>query len=140
MAQSPTYPEPCVGGLVLNPEQKILLIKSEKWFGKYVLPGGHIELGETMEQALQREMREETGLDVFDMSEIALRTPAMLQLGASKRFPSMLKNTPRPKGRGVFLTSDFSCSRSLCTGRNTGNRSISSSLIFPAERSLLRCG
>jgi len=31
----------------------------------------------------------------IDVSEIALRTPAMLQLGASKRFPSMLKNTPR---------------------------------------------
>ncbi|HLD06103.1 MAG TPA: hypothetical protein VJC16_01035, partial [Candidatus Nanoarchaeia archaeon] len=32
----------------------------------------------------------------LNVSEIALRTPAMLQLGASKRFPSMLKNTPRP--------------------------------------------
>lgn len=42
-------------------------MKSHKWRGKYVVPGGHIELGETMEEALVREVKEETGLDVFDI-------------------------------------------------------------------------
>ncbi|HLD05969.1 MAG TPA: methyltransferase [Candidatus Nanoarchaeia archaeon] len=43
----------------------------------------------------------------FDMSEIALRTPALFQHGASKRFPSMLKNTPPSLGCGVFDTIIF---------------------------------
>lgn len=58
------YPEPTVGALIVNEEGKILLTKSHKWFDKYTLPGGHIELGETMEEALKREVKEEVGLDV----------------------------------------------------------------------------
>lgn len=60
------YPEPTVGGLVVNRKGEVLLLKSHKWGGRYVLPGGHIELGETMEQALVREIKEETGLDIHD--------------------------------------------------------------------------
>ena len=58
------YPEPTVGALIVNKEGKILLVKSHKWFDKYTLPGGHIEVGETMVEAVKREVKEEVGLDV----------------------------------------------------------------------------
>lgn len=61
------YPEPTVGALIFNQEAKIFLMTSPKWKGKYVIPGGHIELGETIEQALKREIKEETNLDIFDI-------------------------------------------------------------------------
>src|SRR3989338_10893667 len=61
------YPEPTVGAVMVNPEGKIFLMKSPKWKGKYVIPGGHIELGESMEEALHREIKEETGLDIHDL-------------------------------------------------------------------------
>jgi nucleoside triphosphatase len=59
------FPEPTVGGLVVNEEGKILLVSSHKWFDKLTIPGGHIELGETMRDAVIREVKEEVGLDVF---------------------------------------------------------------------------
>ena len=63
-SHSQVYPEPTVGALIVNKEGKILLTKSHKWFDKYTLPGGHIEVGETMKEAVIREVKEEAGLDV----------------------------------------------------------------------------
>ena len=60
------YPEPTVGALIFNQEKEIFLMTSPKWKGKYVIPGGHIEMGEEIEQALRREIKEETNLNIFD--------------------------------------------------------------------------
>ncbi|MDD5254288.1 MAG: NUDIX domain-containing protein [Candidatus Nanoarchaeia archaeon] len=67
------YPEPICGALIFNSANKIFLMKSYKWNNKYGIPGGHIELGETKEEALKREMKEETGLDIFDIEFIFLQ-------------------------------------------------------------------
>lgn len=67
------FPEPTAGALIFNPEGKVLLIKSHKWGNKYVIPGGHIELGETIEEALRREIKEETGLDARDFEFICIQ-------------------------------------------------------------------
>ena len=67
------YPEPTVGALIFNPEGKLLLVKSHKWRDKYVIPGGHIELGETIETALRREIKEETNLDIYDIEFLIMQ-------------------------------------------------------------------
>ncbi len=67
------YPEPTVGALIFNTENKILLVRSHKWRDKYVIPGGHIELGETNLKALIREIKEETGLDIYDIEYIGFQ-------------------------------------------------------------------
>ena len=61
------YPEPTVGALILNSAGEMLLVQSHKWKGKYVIPGGHIELGERAADSARREAKEETGLDVYDI-------------------------------------------------------------------------
>ena len=61
------FPEPTVGALILDPHGRLFLMKSHKWRNKYVVPGGHIELGERIEDALRREIKEETGLDIHDI-------------------------------------------------------------------------
>jgi nucleoside triphosphatase len=58
------YPEVTVGALVVNARGEILLCKSRKWKNKFVIPGGHVELGETLEHTVKREVKEETGLSL----------------------------------------------------------------------------
>jgi nucleoside triphosphatase len=64
------FPEPTVGAFIFNTNGELLLLKSHKWPGKYVVPGGHVELGERIEDAAIREAKEETGLDVYDLEFI----------------------------------------------------------------------
>lgn len=65
---SRAYPDrPFVGvGAVIVDEKRVVLVKrgSEPLRGQWSLPGGAVELGETLEACVVREMREETGLDV----------------------------------------------------------------------------
>lgn len=36
------YSEPTVGALIFDPAGRLFLMKSHKWGGKYVVPGGHV--------------------------------------------------------------------------------------------------
>lgn len=67
------YPEPTVGALIFNPEGELFLMKSHKWRGRYVVPGGHIELGESIVEAVIREVKEETNLDVYDVQFLCMQ-------------------------------------------------------------------
>jgi 8-oxo-dGTP diphosphatase len=57
---------PCVGAIVRDDEGRLLLIQRghEPEAGRWSLPGGRVEPGESDAQALAREMLEETGLIV----------------------------------------------------------------------------
>jgi ADP-ribose pyrophosphatase len=51
-------------GAVVFRENKVLLVKRNKPPGKglWAIPGGRLELGETLQEAAEREVREETGV------------------------------------------------------------------------------
>lgn len=62
---TPAFPRgiEVVGSAVIeNPAGEILLVQSPKWGDKWVLPGGHIEPGESIVAATVREAQEEVAL------------------------------------------------------------------------------
>ena len=67
------FPEPTVGGLIQRQDGTVLLCDSHKWPGLYTVPGGHVELGETCEDALVREIKEEVGLDVSVLELVSIQ-------------------------------------------------------------------
>jgi 8-oxo-dGTP diphosphatase len=62
------YPErPLVGvGAIILRHDQVLLVQrgSEPSYGKWSVPGGLVELGESLQEAVAREVKEEVGLDV----------------------------------------------------------------------------
>ncbi len=66
---------PSVYGILIEDNQVLL---SKQW-GEYVFPGGGIDIGETIEEALQREFWEETGLSV-EVGEIVTCGSALFML------------------------------------------------------------
>jgi len=58
-----------VGAIVEDAAGRILLVKHVPqrggfWQGKWICPGGKLELGETIEDGIKREVREETQLEI----------------------------------------------------------------------------
>ena len=89
------FPEPSVGALIINKDGKIFLMKSHKWSNKYIIPGGHIELGETILQTVKREAKEETGMDVYNIKFLLVQE---------------IINDPLFYKKKHFISFDYSCS------------------------------
>jgi 8-oxo-dGTP diphosphatase len=68
VADSRAYPDrPYVGvGAVIVADSKVLIVKRkyDPMAGQWSIPGGAVEVGETLEDSIAREMLEETGLDI----------------------------------------------------------------------------
>ena len=74
MIKNTEYPErPIAGvGVVVFRNEEVLLVKRKKapYKGQWSIPGGKQELGETVTQAARRELMEETGVEVNELTLI----------------------------------------------------------------------
>ena len=74
MRKNIEYPErPIAGvGVVVFRNEEVLLVKRKKdpYKGQWSIPGGKQELGETVTQAARRELMEETGVEVNELTLI----------------------------------------------------------------------
>jgi 8-oxo-dGTP diphosphatase len=58
-----------VGAVIEDDEGRILLVKHKQerggyWQGKWICPGGELEVGEEIKEGIKREVKEETNLEV----------------------------------------------------------------------------
>ena len=70
----PTRPYLAVSAAIFRGERVLIVRRARPPArGLYTLPGGVVELGETLEQAVIREIREETGLDIEPLALAGFR-------------------------------------------------------------------
>ena len=108
MTSSREYPErPVVGvGGVVIEEGRALLIRrgSEPLCGQWSIPGGTLELGESLQEGVGRELREETGLEV--------RVLELIEVFDRLYFDEGTDTTAEKQGpRFHFVIVDYLCER-----------------------------
>jgi ADP-ribose pyrophosphatase YjhB (NUDIX family) len=102
----PDRPVVGVGGVVILDGRALLIRRgSEPLKGQWSIPGGILELGETLIEAVSRELREETSLEVrvLDLIEVFER----IFSGADANPPVPLAVPPRPQYHFVIV--DYLC-------------------------------
>ena len=130
MTSSREYPQrPMVGvGGVVIAEGRALLIRrgSEPLLGEWSIPGGMLELGETLEEGVARELLEETGLTVrvIELIEVFDRIYVESTAGANEQ-----KKGPRFH----YVIVDYLCER--VAGEAVAGSDVTE-LVFASEEEL----
>lgn len=106
MAFSREYPERPVigvGGVIVDRGRTVLIRRgTEPLRGEWSIPGGTIEIGETLEDAVRRELREETGLAVRVLELIELFDRIYMENAASSA-------QDKKKPRYHYVIADYLC-------------------------------
>lgn len=92
-----------VGGVIVDRGRTVLIRRgTEPLRGEWSIPGGTIEIGETLEDAVRRELREETGLAVRVLELIELFDRIYMENAASSR-------QDKKKPRYHYVIADYLC-------------------------------
>ena len=62
-----------VGALIFDVTEKVLMVRTHKWSNLWGIPGGKVKWGETSEDALRREIDEETNLKIEDIQFVLVQ-------------------------------------------------------------------
>jgi len=111
----PEQPLVGVGGVVIESERALLIRRGgPPMEGQWSIPGGMLELGETLTQGVARELAEETGLDVNVLDIIEVLERIFPALPGADGAPG---DAARPQYHFVIL--DYLCEArggTLCAG------------------------
>jgi 8-oxo-dGTP diphosphatase len=94
-----------VGGVIIDDGRALLIRRgSEPLLGEWSIPGGTLELGETLEEGVARELREETGVEVRVLELIEVFDRIYVESTAGEHEP---KKGPRFH----YVIVDYLCER-----------------------------
>ncbi len=99
-------PVATVGALLHDGAGRLLMVRTAKWGGRWGIPGGKIERGEPAEEALRREMREETGLEISEIRFVMVQDCIDSQEFFRKEHFLLLNYTARALPGAVTLNEE----------------------------------
>jgi 8-oxo-dGTP diphosphatase len=107
--KTPLLTTDCV---ICDQGKRVLLIRrrNEPFKGAYALPGGFVDIGETVEAACRREVLEETGLTVGALKLVGVYSdPARDPRGhtVSVAYVTELPHAPQPKPGSDAVTAEW---------------------------------
>lgn len=105
----PERPIVGVGGVIIA-EERVLLARrgSEPMRGEWSIPGGALEVGESLAEGVMRELREETGLAVR-VVELIEALDRILPEPSEYRQQAVSLEGARPRARYHFVILDYLC-------------------------------
>ena len=109
----PAAPVIAVGAIILYQDRIVFVRRAkEPAKGRWTFPGGGVELGEALEDAVRREVLEETGLQV-DVGEVATVLDRVVrdEAGAVRYHYIIVDYYARPVGGALRPGSDVSDAR-----------------------------
>lgn len=114
----PPHPRVGVGGVVVH-RGRVLLVRRAcpPLQGEWSIPGGLVEIGETLANAVEREVKEETGLEVEALEVIGVFEGLFPQTKARQTARAV----PRSM-RYHYVLIDFRCALGPGRGRNPRSR------------------
>ena len=105
----PERPIVGVGGVVVDNGRALLIRRgNEPLLGQWSIPGGTLELGETLAEGTAREVKEETGLEVNVLDMIETFERINFGRGADETWSSIEE---RRRPRFHFVIVDYLCER-----------------------------
>src|SRR5438034_3565159 len=105
----PERPIVGIGGVVIEGGRALLIRRgNEPLMGQWSIPGGTLELGETLREGTARELTEETGLEVNVIEMIEVFERINFGRGADETWTTMEE---RRRPRFHFVIVDYLCER-----------------------------
>lgn len=96
-------------GFVVNKDHSKMLMVYHKKLGKWLAPGGHLEENETPSEAVRREVKEETGVDIeiIDNSHLEITPEPNKELLLETPMFMLAEHIPANKKDEAHIHLDF---------------------------------
>lgn len=135
-------------GFVLHPERKLLLVHHKK-LGVWLYPGGHVEANESPDDAVVREVLEETGIQtrILGSLDVELADPVADVHVLHTPYRILCERINDPKGPHYHIDMIYLCvpldtslkaSSEIHAARFFGKDEVADLKLFPNFRVLLQ--
>jgi 8-oxo-dGTP diphosphatase len=117
----PLTPALATDCVIFDPVGRVLLIrrKHEPCIGSHALPGGFVKIGETVEAACHREMREEVGIEVSELILVGVYSDLKRDPRGhivSVAYATQLSSSPSPTAGSDASSAEWLDTRQITLG------------------------